>query len=140
MTFSVEGGDAAAAGGEENKEQEKKEDESKYTVIGSNAPKQKKGLSMYSKCPFSSLTNLRKWLAPPAPKTEEKYTKEDKTDHELVRGWRVVIQDINIINQTTNIINPFVKFIIGGDYHVSRPFTFLISSGMLYADRWTSRR
>ena len=41
--------------------------------------------------------------------------------HELVRGWRVVIQDIEIINQTTNIINPFVKFIVGGDYHVSRP-------------------
>lgn len=45
----IEGGDAAAAGGAE-KTEEKKEDESKYTVIGSNAPKQKKGLSMYSKC------------------------------------------------------------------------------------------
>ena len=45
----LEGGDAAAAGGAE-KTEEKKEDESKYTVIGSNAPKQKKGLSMYSKC------------------------------------------------------------------------------------------
>ena len=57
--------------------------------------------------------------APPEPKTEDKFTKEDKTEHELVRQWRVVIQDIECVNQTANIINPFVKFIIGGNYYVS---------------------
>ena len=36
-----------------------------------------------------------------------------------MRQWRVVIQDIECVNQTANIINPFVKFIIGGNYYVS---------------------
>jgi len=29
-----------------------------------------------------------------------------------------VIQDIEIVNQTTKILNPFVKFIVGGDYFI----------------------
>ena len=35
-----------------------------------------------------------------------------------MRRWRVVIQDIEIVNQTSNIINPFVKFIIGGNFFI----------------------
>ena len=56
----VEGGDAAAAGGGAggDKEGEKKEDESKYTVIGTSAPKQKKGNNMYSKCSIASLISV----------------------------------------------------------------------------------
>ena len=51
-------------------------------------------------------------------KTQEKYTNDDKMEHELVRQWRVVIEDIQITNDTTNIISPFVKFIVGGDYYI----------------------
>ena len=68
------------------------------------------------------LTCLQSCLAPPEPKTDQKFSNEDKAQHELVRRWRVVIQDIEIINQTTKVINPFIKFIIGGDYFVSLAF------------------
>ena len=57
-------------------------------------------------------------IAPPVEKTEEKYSEDDKREHELVRQWRVVIEDIQITNDTSNIINPFVKFIVGGDYYI----------------------
>ena len=35
-----------------------------------------------------------------------------------MRRWRVIIEDIEITNQTPNIINPFIKFIVGGDYRI----------------------
>ena len=69
------------------------------------------------------LTCLQPCIAPPEPKTDQKFSNEDKAQHELVRRWRVVIQDIEIINQTNKVINPFIKFIIGGDYYVSRGST-----------------
>jgi hypothetical protein len=78
-------------------------------------------------------------VAPPEPKTEEKYTTEDKRDHELVRRWRVVIQDIEIVNQTSTIINPFVKFIIGGDFYVSSFNHTLHSTRTLFLAAFTDR-
>ena len=37
------------------------------------------------------LTCLQSCLAPPEPKTDQKFSNEDKAEHELVRRWRVVI-------------------------------------------------
>jgi hypothetical protein len=47
-------------------------------------------------------------LAPPEPKTTDKYSKEDKAQMEIVRRWKVVIEDIEIVNQGSHIINPFL--------------------------------
>ena len=105
-------------GAEEGEEEEKKEDETQYTVLGNTRPTSKTTYSMYSKYLALLLNSFKLYVAPPEPKTEEKYTSEDKLEHELVRRWRVVIQDIECINQTKDIINPFVKFIFGGDFYV----------------------
>ena len=48
-----------------------------------------------------------------------------------MRQWRVVIQDIECVNQTANIINPFVKFIIGGNYYVSDPIVLAPATDIL---------
>mmetsp|Transcript_18607 Transcript_18607/g.23156 ORF Transcript_18607/g.23156 Transcript_18607/m.23156 type:complete len:89 (-) Transcript_18607:4190-4456(-) len=69
-----EGGDEAG---------EVKEDEADFVVLGSTRPNSKTANSMYT---------------PPEPKTDMKFTNEEKADNELVRRWRVVIQDIEIIN------------------------------------------
>jgi len=112
--------------GEEGEEEEAKEDETAFTMLGDSRPTSKMQFSMYSKFNASSLKSITVFsfrshsvLAPPEPKTDEKFSKEDKTAHELVRRWRVVIQDIEITNLTPGILSPFVKFIIGGDYFVS---------------------
>ena len=38
---------------------------------------------------------------------------------ELVRGWKVLIEDIEIKNETENVISPFIRFTLGGNFHVS---------------------
>ena len=57
-------------------------------------------------------------IAPPEPKTQKKYEADDKKDMELVRRWRMVIEDIEITNKTSRLMNPFIRFTIGGDYYV----------------------
>ena len=58
-------------------------------------------------------------IAPPEAKTLKKYEAEEKKDMELVRRWRVVIEDIEITNQSPKLINPFIRFTLGGNYYVS---------------------
>ena len=53
------------------------------------------------------------------PKTTEKFLQEDKDNNELIRQWRVSIEDIEIINHSGKVMSPFVRFTIGGDYYVS---------------------
>ena len=57
----------------------------------------------------------------PALKTRKKYEAEEKLDMELVRRWRVVIEDIEITNQSPKLMNPFIRFTLGGNYYVSVP-------------------
>lgn len=38
---------------------------------------------------------------------------------ELIRRWKFRIEDIEITNHTSRLMNPFIRFIIGGDYYVS---------------------
>lgn len=80
--------------GEEGEEEEAKEDETAFTMLGDARPTSKMQFSMYSKLkasPKSTISFCSLVLAPPEPKTDEKFSKEDKTAHELVRRWRVVI-------------------------------------------------
>jgi len=53
------------------------------------------------------------------PKTLEKYESHEKHEFEMLRQWKVVIQDIEITNHSHELISPFVKFTIGGNYYVS---------------------
>lgn len=41
---------------------------------------------------------------------------------ELVRGWKVLIEDIEIKNETENVISPFIRFTLGGNFHVGSFF------------------
>ena len=50
---------------------------------------------------------------------------------ELARGWKILIEDIEIQNVTDSPISPFIRFTLGGNYHVSIAFFFMnyISNG-----------
>jgi len=38
---------------------------------------------------------------------------------ELLRQWKILIEDVEITNHTDKTMSPFIKFTIGGDYFVS---------------------
>jgi hypothetical protein len=57
-------------------------------------------------------------IDPPLHKPDEKYEMEVKKTNERVRRWKVEIFQIEIVNMTTEIIDPFLQIIIGGDYFV----------------------
>ena len=38
---------------------------------------------------------------------------------EVVRQWKVLIEDIEVTNHTDKTLSPFIKFTIGGTYFVS---------------------
>jgi hypothetical protein len=43
---------------------------------------------------------------------------EEKKLNELVRRWKLEVFQIEIVNLTNEIIDPFMQIIIGGDYFV----------------------
>ena len=56
---------------------------------------------------------------PPLHKPDEKYDPEVKRQNEMVRRWKVEIFQVEIVNLTSEIMDPFMQFIIGGDYFVT---------------------
>ena len=44
----------------------------------------------------------------------------------MVRRWRVVIEDIEITNRSPRMINPFIRFTIGGNYYVSSTYLLIL--------------
>ena len=58
-------------------------------------------------------------IDPPLPKPEEKFEAEEKKQNELIRRWKVHVYQIEIVNLTNKTMDPFIQFIIGGDYYVS---------------------
>jgi len=59
------------------------------------------------------------WIDPPLPKPVEKFKQKEKKENELMRRWKVLIQGIEIVNTSQAIFDPFVQFIIGGNYFVN---------------------
>jgi hypothetical protein len=57
-------------------------------------------------------------LDPPLPKPNKKFDPEEKKDSELLRSFKVRISNIEIVNETKEVIDPFLRFIIGGSYFV----------------------
>ena len=53
-------------------------------------------------------------------KPDEKYEPEVKRQNEMVRRWKVEMFQIEIVNLTSEIIDPFMQIIIGGDYFVTK--------------------
>ena len=64
--------------------------------------------------------HIRKYLYvdPPLAKPTKKFHPDDKKEGELLRGFRVKISNIEIINETKEVIDPFLRFIIGGSYFI----------------------
>ena len=56
---------------------------------------------------------------PPTPLAEEKYSAEEKKNNELLRRWKVKIFQIEVLNTSGQILDPFGQFIIGGTFFVS---------------------
>lgn len=53
---------------------------------------------------------------PPLPLPDKKFEEEEKNDNELVRSFRVKISNIEIANNTKEVFDPFIRFIIGGSF------------------------
>lgn len=48
----------------------------------------------------------------------KKVKKEEKKENEYLRRWKVVIDKIDITSIQSETFNPFIQFIIGGDYRI----------------------
>jgi len=57
-----------------------------------------------------------KFVDPPLPKATKKFDEDEKKDNELLRQFRVKISNIEITNEKKEVIDPFIRFIIGGTY------------------------
>ena len=53
---------------------------------------------------------------PPLPKPNKKFGAEEKNENELLRQFRIKISNIQITNERKEVMDPFLRFIIGGDY------------------------
>jgi hypothetical protein len=82
---------------------------------------------------------LNSFYKQPTPKTTEKYYKEDKLQNELVRQWKVIIEDIELTNHSASTMSPFIRFTIGGNYYVSSrlPYRRLKSKSLQMASQPT---
>jgi hypothetical protein len=48
----------------------------------------------------------------------KKFDPEVKKENELLRQFQVKISNIEITNETKEVIDPFIRFIIGGTYFI----------------------
>ena len=55
---------------------------------------------------------------PPLPKPGKKFDKEEKKENELLRRFWVTISNIEIVNESSDVVDPFIRFMIGGDYFI----------------------
>ena len=54
---------------------------------------------------------------PPLAKPNKKFGSEEKSDNELLRQFRIKISNIEITNEKKEVMDPFIRFIIGGDHY-----------------------
>lgn len=59
------------------------------------------------------------FIDPPLDKPEEKFFPNEKRENELLRRWKVKLFQVECNNQSTEVLDPFVQFIIGGDFYVT---------------------
>jgi len=88
---------------EEGKEEDDEEPQEQVEFLG-KAPKRKETRVSY--------------FHPPLPKPTKKFDPEDKKENELLRQFRVKISNVEIVNETKEVIDPFIRFIIGGSYFI----------------------
>jgi hypothetical protein len=53
----------------------------------------------------------------PLSKPTKKFGQDEKKENELLRQFRIKISNIEITNDRKEVIDPFIRFIIGGDYY-----------------------
>jgi hypothetical protein len=63
-------------------------------------------------------TRIVTFYDPPAPLVSDKVTEKENMELNLIRRWRVEIFNVEIHNLSGDTINPFMQFIIGGDYRI----------------------
>ena len=55
---------------------------------------------------------------PPLEKPTKKFHPEDKKENELLRQFKVKISNIELVNETKEVIDPFIRFLIGGTFFI----------------------
>jgi hypothetical protein len=53
---------------------------------------------------------------PPLAKPSKKFHPDEKNENEMLRQFRVKISNIEIANETKQVIDPFIRFLIGGNF------------------------
>jgi hypothetical protein len=54
----------------------------------------------------------------PLPNPTKKFDPEEIDENTLLRQFRVKIENIEIVNETKEVLDPFLRFIIGGNYFI----------------------
>lgn len=55
---------------------------------------------------------------PPLAKPSKKFHPDEKNENEMLRQFRVKISNIEIANETKQVIDPFIRFLIGGNFFI----------------------
>lgn len=55
---------------------------------------------------------------PPLPLPTKKFHPDDKKENEILRQFKFKIENIEIVNETKEVIDPFIRFLIGGTFFI----------------------
>lgn len=104
---------------EEKKEEEKKDDAAKGQEQAKKEEEEEDDAIELNpiKAQFKK-SRMITFYDPPAQLMKDKLKNKENLENNLLRRWKVEIFNIEITNLTKNTINPFVQFIIGGDYRI----------------------
>ena len=91
-------------------EEEKKEEEAEAD------DEQEEDVEFLGKAPKVKETRIT-FRHAPLPKPSIKFGMEEKDENELLRQFRVKISNIEITNEKKEVIDPFIRFIIGGNHY-----------------------
>ena len=97
-----EGGDPG--GGEKPQDLVEEEEEEEQVEFLGKAPKRKDTRVTF--------------FHPPLAKPSKKFRADEKNDGEMLRQFRVKISNIEITNETKQVVDPFIRFLIGGNFFI----------------------
>ena len=111
---------------EEGKEEEKKNgdgltDEQKEEIAKKKRKEEEEDDDAIELNPISAKNKRSRVVTfydAPAPLLKDKVTEKENADLNLIRRWKVQIYNVEVQNISGDTINPFIQFIIGGDYRI----------------------
>ena len=91
------------------------DEEKKEEVAEEDDDEPEEEVEFLGKAPKKKETRIT-FFHPPLPKPGKKFDPEEKKENELRRMFQVKISNIEIVNERKEVIDPFLRFIIGGSF------------------------